>query len=220
MAYATVKVGLTFNRFIMDPMTPDKQQVINVEKRSGVNRLKNEDKRAQAIRSQLKKEGISEREWEELKKRVAERQWFYNPDGFIYIPAYRMSAAFVEGLSNAPKSMAGPYTKDNFRSMVLVSDFVTDQKEPTGVFARFVRRESNMRDYQSHEFLGRYFRAGMAGEMIGKPFNAAGVIECDEKQVATVKDILEKVMADIGIGSARKMGFGRGGVSSWSVGAV
>ena len=91
-----------------------------------------------------------------------------------------------------------------------IGDFQTELAEKSGDFSRFVKLEgSNQRSYQSNEFIGKYLDDG-------EPFEAVGVIACDPKQEETVRSLLKSVLKNVGIGAARKMGFGRGQVQRWN----
>jgi hypothetical protein len=111
--------------------------------------------------------------------------------------------------------LRGNFTKDNFRALVQIGDLETDRKEKSGVFGRFVKLEgSNQRSWQENEYIGQYLDAG-------EPFSARGVLSIpngDDKTEQTVKSLFVATVKNIGVGAARKMGFGRGEVLEWKRG--
>ncbi len=204
----TLTLHVMFENYIAHPYWPEKNTVIEVEKKSGMNRCKSDKTRDQALNAQLKKMDLSIKEYQRLKE-LAARPWYTLENGKICIPRHQLAGAFVQLVSTAPKALRGEFTKDNFRALVQIGDLETQQSEGSGVFARFVKlADSNQRSWQENEYLGRYLDKG-------KPFAATGKIGVmDEKQVKTVKAIIEATIETVGVGAARKMGFGRGVVKS------
>ena len=205
----TLNITLEMQNYIAHPFWPAKNTCIEIEKKSGVNRLRNEDKRLEALKAECKRQGITYKEYLALQKE-ATAQWYRRSDGMIYIARHQLAGAFVQLIGSAPVALRGKFDKDNFRALVQVGDFDTTLTEPAGVFARFVKLEgSNQRSHQENEYIGVYLDKG-------EPFTACGVIGVDdEKQVDTVRDLLTAVVERIGIGAARKMGFGRGTVTGF-----
>jgi len=202
---AVIKTSLEFVNYIAHPYLPARNLCIEIEKKSGVNRQKSDEKRVAALKAECQRQGITYERYLELREEAAV-QWYRRPkDNRIYIPRHQIAGAFVQVIGTAPKSLRGIFTKDNFRALVQISDFVTDRAEPTGVFARFVKLEtSNQRSWQENEYIGRYLDNG-------KPFEAEGVLSlADPKQNQTAKALLAAVVENIGVGASRKMGFGRG----------
>jgi hypothetical protein len=205
-----IHVTLQMANYIAHPFWPARNRVIEIEKKSGVNRQKSEDKRQAALKAECQRQGYTIEQYEQFKVEAAE-QW-YRHDGKIMIPRHQMAGALVQSIATAPKALRGNFDKDNFRALVQMGDFVTDLTKSAGVFGRFVKLEgSNQRSWQENDFIGRYLDNG-------KPFEAVGVIVCtDPKTVDTVKALLQKAVETIGIGAARKMGFGRGTIKDWGV---
>lgn len=201
-----MEVVLLMRSYIAHPFWDARNRVIEIEKKSGVNRLKNEDKRIAALKAECQKQGISYEDYQRLKVE-ADEQWYRLPDGRIYIPRHQIAGALVQTIGESPKNLRGPYNKDNFRALVQISDFVTNLTQPSGVFERFVKLEgSNQRSFQKNEYIGVYLEKG-------QPFEACGTIVVeDPKQAKTVENLLVAAVERVGIGAARKMGFGRGKV--------
>ena len=207
----TLNVVFEMQNYIAHPFWPAKNTCIEIEKKSGVNRLKNEEKREAALKAECKRQGITYKQYQALQKEAAE-EWYRRPDRTIYIPRHQIAGALVQLIGSSPVALRGKFDKDNFRALVQVSDFETTLKGPTGVFERFVKRESsNQRSFQKNEYIGTYLDKG-------KPFTAKGTIGVTgekeaEKEIETIKALLSAVLEKTGIGAARKMGFGRGKVS-------
>jgi hypothetical protein len=184
--------------------------VIEIEKKSGMNRARSEDKRMAALKAECAKQGFTLEQYEQFKREAAE-QW-YRKDGKIVIPRHQLAGAFVQAIGTSPKNLRGPFDKDNFRALIQIGDFETDRHFASGVFARFAKLEaSNQRSYQENEYLGVYLDQG-------EPFEARGVFGIpNRKHVDTVRSLLEVVVGTTGIGASRKMGFGRGVVKEWVV---
>jgi hypothetical protein len=208
---AIVKVILKMRSYIAHPFWDARNRVIEIEKKSGVNRQKSDEKRQSALKAECERQGCTLADYERLKIEAAE-QWYRRIDRTIYIPRHQVAGAMVQTIGESPKALRGMFTKDNFRALVEIGDFETQLTERSGVFGRFVKLEgSNQRSYQENEFIGRGIDCRTNKE-VGESFEAVGAIICDERQVATVKSLLTAAVERIGIGAARKMGFGRGTV--------
>lgn len=204
-----IKICLEFVNYIAHPYWPARNTCIEIEKKSGVNRQKSDEKRVAALKAECERQGITYDRYLELRQEAA-AQWYRQPDRKIYIPRHQIAGAFVQTIGTAPKALRGPFTKDNFRALVQISDFQTELTEAAGVFSRFVKLESsNQRSWQENEHLGAYLEKG-------SPFKAKGLFSlADGKHIATVKALLAAVVENVGIGASRKMGFGRGKIVSF-----
>lgn len=205
-----VHVSLELKNYIAHPFWPERNRCIEIEKKSGVNRQKSEEKRVAALKAECTRQGVTYEQYLELREKAAD-QW-YRRDGKIIIPRHQIAGSLVQTIASSPKALRGPFDKDNFRALVAIGDFTTERTKADGVFGRFVKLEgSNQRSWQENEFIGQYLDAG-------SPFTAEGTIDViDHRQVDTVKALLEAVVDRVGIGAARKMGFGRGKVLTWNV---
>lgn len=205
----TISVTLQLNNYIAHPFWPARNACIEIEKKSGVNRQKSEEKRIAALKAECSRQGCTYEQYLEFRKQAAE-QWYRNSDGTIYIPRHQIAGGLVQTIGTAPKALRGQFDRDNFRALVQISDFATDREKADGVFSRFVKLEgSNQRSWQENEYLGQYLETG-------EPFEARGTIAViDEKARDTVKALITATVEMVGIGAARKMGFGRGVVAEW-----
>ena len=208
---AEIYVTLKIASYIAHPFWPARNRVIEIEKKSGVNRQKSEEKRQAALKAECERQGFTLAQYEQFKRDAAE-QWYRKPQaptGKIMIPRHQIAGGLVQAIGGAPKALRGPFDRDNFRALVQIGDFETELTAASGVFGRFVKLDgSNQRSWQENEYIGRYLDNG-------DQFDACGVITCPDKQIETVKSLLTAVVETVGIGAARKMGFGRGVVMSW-----
>lgn len=205
----SVDIVLEMQSYIAHPYWPARNKVIEIQKKSGVNRQKSEEKREAALKAECARQGITFERYHELLVEAAE-QWYRAADRKIMIPRHQLAGAIVETIGRSPKALRGMFDKQNFRALIQIGDFRTVLTEPSGIFRRFVKLEtSNQRNWQENEYIGIYLD-------VGKPFSATGKVSmADHRQEDAVKALLTKAVEDTGVGAARKMGFGRGRVLKW-----
>lgn len=205
-----IEVELSYASYIAHPFWPETNARIEIEKKSGVNRQKSDDKRAAALKAECSRQGFTYARYLEMVE-LSQRQFYTREDGTIYIPRHQIAGGLVQVIGGSPKALRGRFTKDSFRALVQIGDFDTKRTECSGVFARFVKLESsNQRSWQKNEYIGQYL-----GE--GEPFAARGTIGLtDQADEETVRALFEALVTQVGTGGARKMGFGRGTIASWS----
>lgn len=205
-----IKVSLEMSSYIAHPFWPARNTCIEIEKKSGVNRQKSEEKRLAALKAECSRQGITYEQYMAFRVQAAE-QWYRNADGVIYIPRHQIAGALVQTIGTAPKALRGEFNRDNFRALVQIGDFLTDRTKADGVFGRFVKLDgSNQRSWQENEYIGCYLDSG-------GPFIASGTIAVDgDKRADTIKALLTAAVETVGIGAARKMGFGRGRIVTFA----
>ena len=211
------KVEIELVSYIAHPYWPAKNRVIEIEKKSGVNRQKSEEKREAALKAECERQGTTLEAYRADK--IAGAQHWYRepqqPDGIIYIPRHQIHGGLVQVIGGAPKALRGPFDRDNFRALVDVSNFLTEHTSCSGIFGRFAKLEgSNQRNYQENEFLGKH-ECVRANKVMGEPFVATGRVTCDPKYAETVRALFTALVELVGLGAARKMGFGRGKILRW-----
>ena len=199
-----LKCELLMEKYIAHPYWQAREEVIRIQRDSGMNRQKSDEKRAAALKAQLNKVGLTLEQYGELEKRAA-WQWYRaggNDDGVIVIPRHQLAGCLVEAVGRAPKNLRGRFDKDSFRHLVQMSDFVTDKTAADGVFDRYVKLEkTTMRNRQRNEFI--------------EEFTATGTLSIpSDVKVEDVRRLLDFAIEDIGVGASRKMGYGRGVVVS------
>jgi len=204
----TVDVEIHLESYIAHPYWPEREQVIAIQKDSGTNRQKSEDKRKAAVLAHLKKIGVTWDEYQEM-IRLANRAWYRkddnDPKSPIIIPRHQLAGALVETVKGAPKALRGEFDKENLRGLVQITDFETDKVDKDGCFDRYVRLEnSNMRNHQVNPYVSDVLAVGC--------FRVWA--ECD---LHTLRAVLDHTLLLVGVGASRKMGYGRGEVLSFAV---
>lgn len=215
--YISMTLPIRFRKgYIAHPYWPAREKVINIEKESGTRRARSEANRAKSLTDYLRKIGMSEVEYEAL-RRQADRQFYVVSDVLqrgdtasgkdmdeIVIPQHQVYGAFAQA-SNTARSATRIASADNIRTVLeLLEPIYTGHHERDGVFERFAvptagtgAKLSNQRALRTNDFLG--------------PFSAEMTVQFDPHLVAPdrVRNFLEFVGRDVGVGACRKMGWGR-----------
>ena len=187
--------------YIAHPYWPEREQVVNIQKQSGMNRARSEDKRDAALRRYLEKMGMSMKDYQKLEQE-ASNEWYRDDADNIIIPRHHLSGCLVQACKTSPAGTR--FSQDQLRSLLQISDFVTDRKTADGVFKRFVLPTdgkgnpiSNQRRLTKNEFIGG--------------FQAVGTIDFDKSDVSekAVRELLQYAGKYVGVGASRKMGYGR-----------
>lgn len=207
MKLITINVQIHMHNYIGHPYWPERETLITIKKDSGEARQKSDEKRKLAIDTQLKKVGMTREEYEELIVK-ANRQWYRvnNDDNTaeIIIPRHHIAGACVQTIGISPKALRGGYDKDNFRSLVQISDFTTGKTESDGQFDRYVKRDGNMRAHEVNDYI--------------EDFTASGTLRMfDIEKPDVLQRLFEHTITITGTGACRKMGYGRGEVTKWHV---
>jgi hypothetical protein len=185
--------------FIEHPYWPEMYRVIEIQKRSGVNRARTDANRRRALESYLNEVGMTLADYEALVQRSA-RPFHTDSEGHILIPAEKILACLVNAADVAPSKLRIP----SIRTTITASDFVTDRTTPDGTWERFAvvtlgagNKASNQRGFRSNAFIRDFSARGsltMEPEMV------------DPKAVIALLTFAGRV---VGIGASRGMGWGR-----------
>lgn len=202
-------VVLKVESYIAEPYWPELQELIDIYKMSGYNRAKTESSRENALQRWLEKNGLEMAFVEDLKKRSS-YSWYrfdaqhHNNEAEIIIPRHQISGCLVHASASAPPA-GSKFKPEQLRSLVMLSDFHTGKVAPDGIFARFVMPKdaktnkplSHMRSLRKNEFI--------------KHFTATGSIQYDPNDVSpqSINGLITYAGKYIGVGAARKMGYGR-----------
>lgn len=194
-------VKLHFKNYIAHPYWPETEQLVSIQKQSGMNRARSEENRESALRRYLEKIGMSYSSYQKLEL-DAKRPWYYDKEGHIYVPRHHLTGALVQGAKSAPSG--AKFNQEQLRCLLQVSDFQTDRTKADEVFERYILPTgpngvpiSNQRRFASNEVI--------------KDFVATGRIDFDPSDVKekSVLDLLTYVGKYVGVGASRKMGYGR-----------
>jgi hypothetical protein len=208
MSQTTVDISLLFDKkgFIAHPFTAAQKTLISIQKTSGFNRAKSEQKRTQALTAELQKRGLTMEDYEKLQKQAT--MPFYKTDaGEIYIPGEKFQAFLANTVQVAPRAVAKINAEDCYVAVELdAPGLLTGKKEPDGVFSRFVKNEeSNERMLAENPFITN--------------FTARGRLTVNEDMVKAddLKRLIEYGGTWVGLGAARKPGFGRFTLMQWDI---
>lgn len=124
-------VRLKLDSYIAEPYWPALDDVITIQKKSGMNRAKSEAKRDLALKSYLKQEGMTLEDYQTLVK-AASQKWYKNADGKIVVPRHHFAGCLVQAVATSPAAVRGKFDRDSFRHHVRISDFVTDRESQGG----------------------------------------------------------------------------------------
>jgi hypothetical protein len=198
----TYNVALSFGNYIAEPYWPEMAQLIDIQKESGMNRARSSANRRKALEEHLKGISMTLAEYDALEI-LAHRPFYTDDAGQIIIPAARF-LDFLTHTCHKLRSNGRPCDPDQVRSRFQVSDFSTGKTEKDGDFKRFAvvnsgpgGKLSNQRGFRSSQYIA--------------DFTARGTITFDPQFVRppVLETALRWAGDNIGMGSSRKMGYGR-----------
>jgi hypothetical protein len=209
-----VELALQFaGRYCADPYWPEREEVINIQKMSGMNRARSESKRTDALREYLKRIGLSMEDYQTLEEQ-ASRPWYRVDDlekGEIIIPSHQLYGCLIEAAKACPAGIR-PCEPTNIRSLLQLSDLRTGKQESDGIYRRLVMPKSGTGQPLSNQ------RALRTNPFI-EDFTATGTLLYFSEELRdegrTLQDFFVYAGQRIGVGASRKMGFGRFTVVAW-----
>lgn len=199
----TIAIACEFGElgYIANPFWPDIGRLIDITKMSGMNRARSTANRRKALEEHLQMLNMTLADFEALEKRAAEP--FYRADnGDIIIPELHVSS-FLVATCDEIRANSRPCEKDQVRSRFKISPWLTGKRDADGTYERYVQIKSGGMKLSNQRRL--------AISPYIKNFTATGTLSFDENFVdqKTLKRALEWGGEFKGIGSARKMGYGR-----------
>lgn len=206
-----IDLTLAFDKgYIADPYVPAREQLINIQKISGMNRAKSEDKRQQSLKDYLQRQGMSQEEYLAL-ERAAKEPWYRDASQAILIPSHQFYGCLIEAAGTATATLR-PCDPDNLRHVLTASDLATGKGTHDGIFQRLVMPKSGTGQTLSNQ------RALRENPYIAH-FSATGSLAYFEDDLreggATLYEFLCWAGQRIGVGASRKMGYGRFLVQEW-----
>jgi hypothetical protein len=203
MEWSEIALKIYVRSYIAEPYWPELSDVVDIQKKSGVNRVRSEDKRDAALKAYLQRVNMTVQDYEALVAK-SRRPWYRQtePDGPIIIPRHHLSGCLVQACVSAPAGAR--IKKESLRSIVQIGDLLTDRVKCDTVFARYVRPMDGSGKALSNQ------RTLRRSEVI-EDFDAVGVVQIDLSAVEPdqLKDLLSYAGKFIGVGASRKMGYGR-----------
>lgn len=180
---------------------PEMYRLIEITKNSGMNRARTQANRRKALEEYLSLNGMTLEQFNNLEVK-AKRPFFMEGD-MIAIPEERM-LSFLVATCDTLRSAQRPCQPDQVRSRFECSHFITDKKEPDGIWSRFVTVTAGTGNKLSNQ-------RGLREDPYIEHWTATGTIKFDPDFVKP--DVLKNALilggSNIGIGAARKMGRGR-----------
>jgi len=189
--------------YIADPYWPEREKLINIQKESGVNRARSQDKREKALSAYLESKHLTLEHYAELEER-ANRPFYTNGDGIV-IPAHHIYGFLAMACDQAAAAIR-LVKAEAVRSILECQDWSTGKTEPDGAWDHFVvvksavGKLSNQRSLRTNLYIEDFTATGQMRLLIGGE---------DEKLAKRLEDLLRWAGRDIGIGACRKMGWGR-----------
>lgn len=198
-----IDVTLHFEKgFLSEPYWPEREKVISIRKQSGVDRARTDEKRKAALAQGLAAAGLTMEDYLALEAAAA-RPFRLAPDGTIVIPAHALDGMMAHAAQVSPA--AGRLARaENIRVVATWDDLRTDKTKADGVYSRFIRNPiTNQRRYQESPYIEDVTATG-----------TFRLMHDDLERKARL--FVEYAGREIGVGAARKLGWGRFVVSAWA----
>ena len=203
--------------YIGHPYWPEREKLINIQKESGINRARNPDKRQKSLRAWLDAHSLSLDDYHALEVRAARP--FYraadvglkgptlDPDEIV-IPAHHLHGMCAQAADMAPSSvrLANP---DQVRTVLTCGDFRTGKTKPDGVWERFAVVKSGTGQNLSNQ-------RGLRSDPYISDVTASGTLTLvNDELAARAREFFAWAGREVGVGAARKLGWGRFVVTVW-----
>jgi hypothetical protein len=217
MQSAVFGIEVELKSYIAHPYWPEREKLINIIKESGVSRARTTESRARALDGYLRSKGMTREDYDRLEK-LADRPFYTDDNDLIVVPALHVTSMIVNAVRQASASVR-PFKAEQARSLMRATSWNTDRDAPDGTWERFVvltggtgMKLSNQRALRVNEYIGSPPDAEAQEPVLaaGRLFLAPGV------NPAKMYDLLSYAGSEIGIGAARKMGWGRFMVTEFS----
>ena len=198
-----IKIALHFEKYLSAPYWPARAKVIDVEKQSGVNRVRSDAARERALGDWLAAHGMTREELDGLKA-LAERP-FYTQEGTgeILIPSLHFVACMVRAAHQCSSSVriARP---EQLRSILFATALATGKTEADGVWERFVVVKSGTGQSLSCQ-------RALRSDPYLADFDATGQLTFlgDKAALPKLQEFIRYAGREVGCGASRSMGWGR-----------
>lgn len=221
MTHLTLDLTIHFDKgYIAHPYWVAREKVISITKSSGTNRAKSEENKIKALNDYLVNIGMTMAEYEALVE-SADRQFYTARDvadmtfgefpvvgdaDEIVIPPHQIMGCLTQAADQA-RAANRVCKRDQVRSTFTVQPIHTGKTAADGVWERFAvvtagtgAKLSNQRALRRNEFIKDF-----AGRMV--------ISFPDDIEPQRVRDYVGFAGRDIGMGSSRRLGWGRFTVS-------
>lgn len=184
--------------YIANPYWPEVEWCLKIEQKAGVHPRHKDDKKRKLIEHYCNQNGISLADFDAARVKIATQRWYFDKNGDIYIPRHHISGMLVQTIQG--HRLKSSVNVDQLRSFLQVYDAeVLPKKQKLDfMFSRYIKNpESNMRRLQEDEVISDFVAVGTLN------FNP------DIFNIRDVEDLFSYGGRWVGIGSSRKMGYGR-----------
>lgn len=207
---ADYTVTLHVLKYIADPYVEANEAVVDIQKKSGFNRARSQDRREKALLGYLETINLTVEDYHALEAEAAE-QWYRNGDGKIIIPRHQLAGCLVAACPGAP---AGARMDDkSFRSLVQIGDFTTTKDARDGVFSRMAlpkdgrgKALSNQRTRRKNDYIEDFDATGIMG------------VDLDAVKPEQLRALLTYAGKYTKVGACRVMGYGQFEVKMFEAG--
>mgnify|MGYP001615730061 CR=1 FL=1 len=214
-----INVTLHFSKgYIGHPYWTEREKVINITKECGMNRARSVDKRQKSLRAWLDAHDMTMEDFQRLEARAARP--FYtradvghhgagvDPDEIV-VPAHHLNGMAAQACDLAPASvrLASP---EQIRTVMTIHDFATGKTKPDGIWERFAVVKSGTGQALSNQ-------RGLRTDAYIAEVTAVGTIRLINDELASKgQHFWAWAGREIGVGAARKLGWGRFEVIEWT----
>lgn len=197
-----VKISIHLDRYIASPYWPEREQLIQIGKESGVSLARTPQTRRKALDTYLASVSMTRAEYEDL-ERAASRPFYTSGDGLIIVPPLQVMGMIVAACDRIG-ARDRPCPMELARTLITVTPWTTGKTAPDGVWERYAvvtgstgTKLSNQRALRRDPYI--------------QDTAATGTISFDEAVIQ--EKILFRALSwagnYVGIGASRKMGWGR-----------
>ena len=199
----TYEIAFEFTSpYVAHPYWTEMYEVIEIAKKSGINRAKSEANRRKSLEEYLRANNMTLAQFEDL-KRLSERPFHTLPDGEIIIPRDSVMA-FLVACNDEARAAYKACPPEQVWTRINASMLRTGKKSADGIWRRFATvtlgtgaKASNQRGLRENAYI--------------ENFTATGTIQFDEQTVnpEALQNVILWGGEFVGIGASRKMGRGR-----------
>lgn len=207
----TVDISLAFTTpYVAHPYWPEMYEVIEITKKSGMNRAKSDANRRKALEEYLRANDLTLGDYERLVE-ASKRPFHTDADGGIIIPRESVMA-FLVAANDEARAAFRACPPEQVWSRIIASNFSTGRSRPDGIWRRFATvtlgtgaKASNQRGLRENAYI--------------ENFTARGTLSFDEQTVdpEALRNLISWGGQFVGIGASRKMGRGRFGLAAFVV---
>lgn len=207
----TYDLSLQFSSpYIAHPYWPEMYEVIEITKKSGMNRAKSDANRRKALEEYLRANDMTLADFERLEA-LSKRPFHTLATGEIIIPSDSIMA-FLVASNDEARAAFRACPPEQVWTRIAATPFSTGKTRPDGIWRRFATvtlgtgaKASNQRGLRENAYI--------------ENFTATGQLRFDEQTVnpEALRNLIAWGGQFVGIGASRKMGKGRFALTAFAV---